>query len=110
MPQPPPTVLSYAAPRRLQRIEARHIVAFLFGMAAIALGIVFGVAAGSYFVRAINETTTRDRAVFRSDGLRLLLCSLLLLIPGCWYGLAALKDLNRRQHMLEADRPHDADC
>ena len=86
---PPPAaatgVLDYGRPAGGGRYRVKHVLAVVFAVVALPLGAYFWLFAIERFSRAVTEPTTADRLSFQNDAVRLLACSIVLVVSGIWY-------------------------
>jgi len=94
-----PLRLEYASPRKPlspPRAIFTSVVAILFAVCALGLGLLFSVGCVFAMASIFMETNSRGRAEAEDAAIRLLLCSVITVIPSIYYWRAALRELNRK--------------
>jgi hypothetical protein len=87
-PTSPPreSVLDYAGPQLGRRHRFKHVAAIVFAVFAFLLGALAALNAMHFYGRSLSEPTTREKRLFRQDAAQFVACSLVLIVPGIWYG------------------------
>ena len=96
-------MLDYERPRHASAPwMLKWTVAILFAASALLCGAVLALSGARMLVDARTRPFANDRRSISQEGRQTLLCSLILLAPGIWYGRAALRE-------IRSTRSHPAD-